>query len=295
MGSVKKQRQARQGEDINNKLSEAIHPLDQSRKHWWQKTYKGKIYRHSAGEVVCDDALKVLESLRDECADIVFLDPPFNLGKRYGKNGSHHDRKKESEYIEYMAKVMARSSEILKPGGSLYLYHIPKWAMRLAPRIERHLEFRHWIAISMKNGFARGKKLYPAHYALLYFTKGAPTAFNRPKVPKPICAKCKRNLRDYGGYAKYVADGINLSDVWDDISPVRHSKKKTRTANELPLIIPQRVIDISGVVNGLVVDPFAGSGSTLVAAIEAGMRFVAADLEDEYCQLMLKRVNEVKR
>jgi site-specific DNA-methyltransferase (adenine-specific) len=267
--------------------------LKQSRRSWWKGTYKGAIYRHTAGEIVHDDALHCLSSLRDGCADIIFLDPPFNLGKRYGKNGSHHDRKKESEYVEYMEQIIARSAKVLKDGGALYLYHIPKWAIRLSPYLEEHLDFRHWIAISMKNGFVRGDHLYPAHYALLYYTKGNPGSFNRPKVPKPICAKCKKDLRDYGGYKKYVAAGINLSDVWDDVSPVRHRKTKTRAANELPLVIPERVVTISGCRGGLVVDPFAGSGSTLVAALSAGMRFVAADCEKEYCDLMFKRISEV--
>jgi len=131
---------------------------------------------------------------------------------------------------------------------------------------------------------------YPAHYSLLYYTKGKPSSFARPKVPRPICAKCKKDLRDYGGYKKYVANGINLSDVWDDVSPVRHHNTKTRAANELPLVIPERVITISGVEHGLVVDPFAGSGTTVVAARSAQMHFVAADCEMEYCRLMSNRV-----
>lgn len=267
-------------------------PLKESRCRWWQGAYKGTVYRQKRGEIVCDDALNVLNSLKDNCADIVFLDPPFNLGKRYGKNGSHHDRKKESEYVDYMAQVITRSAEVLKDGGALYLYHIPKWAIRLAPLMEDHLMFRHWISISMKNGFVRGDYLYPAHYALVYYTKGKPSVFNRPKVPKPICAKCKRDLRDYGGYKKYVENGINLSDIWDDVSPVRHHNKKTRAANELPLVIPQRVVTLSGVPGGLIVDPFAGSGTTVVAALAAGMRFVASDSEKEYCELMCERISE---
>lgn len=267
-----------------------VRPLTESRCRWWQDTYRGVIYRHRQGEIVCDDALHVLSSLRENCADIVFLDPPFNLGKRYGKNGSHHDMKKESEYLKYMEKVIARSAVVLKPGGALYLYHIPKWAIRLSPFVEQHLEFRHWIAISMKNGFVRGNHLYPAHYALMYYTKGKPATFNRPKVPKPICAKCKRDLRDYGGYKKYVEGGINLSDVWDDVSPVRHQNAKSRSANELPFIIPERVATLSGVKGGLIVDPFAGSGTTILAARLAHMRYVASDSENEYCELMSARL-----
>ena len=222
----------------------------------------------------------------------MFLDPPFNLGKRYGKNGSHDDRKKEADYIQYMSRIIARSAQVLKPGGALYLYHIPKWAIRLTPYLEAELSFRHWIAISMKNSFARGQHLYPAHYALLYYTKGNPTVFARPKIPKAICARCKKDLRDYGGYKKFVADGINLSDIWDDVSPVRHRKSKTRTANELPVIIPERVVAISGVPDGLLVDPFAGSGTTILAALKARMRFVASDCEEEYCELMSVRITK---
>ncbi|MBQ37962.1 MAG: hypothetical protein CME04_16380 [Gemmatimonadaceae bacterium] len=101
------------------------------------------------GEIVCEDALRVLSSLREKCADIVFLDPPFNLGKRYGKNGSHHDKRKESEYIQYMETVIRQGARVLKDGGALYLYHIPKWAIRLSPFLEECLQFRHWIAISI--------------------------------------------------------------------------------------------------------------------------------------------------
>jgi site-specific DNA-methyltransferase (adenine-specific) len=236
----------------------------------------------------------VLNALNNECADIVFLDPPFNLGKRYGKNGSHGDLKAEAEYTAYMRAVISRSAKVLKNGGALYLYHIPKWAIRLSPYLEENLDLRHWIAISMKNGFVRGNRLYPAHYSLLYYTKGKPAAFRRPKIPKPICAKCKRNLRDYGGYAKYVEDGINLSDVWDDVSPLRHRHTKTRAANELPQIILERVVTISGVKGGLVVDPFAGAGTAIAAAQAVRMRFVAADCEREYCELMHARVKSQK-
>lgn len=272
-----------------------IKPLKESRCRWWQGTYKGIIFRHKHGEIVCDDALRVLTSLREECADIVFLDPPFNLGKRYGKNGSHHDKKKESEYLQYMEKIISRSVAVLKDGGALYLYHIPKWAIRLSPFLEDHLDFRHWIAISIKNSFVRGDHLYPAHYALVYYTKGKPGVFKRPKVPKPICARCKKDLRDYGGYKKYVENGINLSDVWDDVSPVRHRKTKTRAANELPLLILERIVTLSGQEGGLIVDPFAGSGTTILAAHKGRMRFVASDCEKEYCELMYARASKLSK
>lgn len=267
--------------------------IEKSRRRWWNGTYEGIIYRYHDGEIVCADALRFLNALRDESAAVVFLDPPFNLGKAYGKNGKKADRKSEAEYEEYMAKIISRSAKVLEPGGALYLYHIPRWAIQLANEAETHVTFRHWIVVSMKNGFVRGQRLYPAHYALLYYTKGDPKNFSRPKIPKPICARCQKDLRDYGGYKKYVEDGINLSDIWDDISPVRHNRFKHRRSNELPMKLVSRILEISGKKGGLVVDPFAGTGSMLVAARDAAMSFVGCDVDRESLDIIHGRLSGV--
>ena len=264
-------------------------------RRWWGSPAPGIVTSLPNGDIVCADALDCVNALRDGCADIVFLDPPFNLGKAYGKNGSQGDKKKEEEYLDYMRRVIHRSAALLRPGGALYLYHMPKWAIGLTPFLEEVLQFRHWIAISMKNGFVRGDHLYPAHYALLYYTNGKPAKFYRPKIPRPVCAKCRRDLRDYGGYKEYVKNGINLSDVWDDVSPVRHRKTKARAANELPLLIPQRAVAISGRTRGLLVDPFAGGGSAPFAAAAANMRFVACDREAQYCELIYQRLRAAQQ
>jgi site-specific DNA-methyltransferase (adenine-specific) len=142
----------------------------------------------------------------------------------------------------------------------------------------------------MKNGFARGNRLYPAHYALLYYTKGEPTRFSRPKMPVPTCRHCKKYLKDYGGYKRFIDNGINLSDVWEDLSPVRHKKYKHRSSNELPIDIPLRVVEISGRHNGLFVDVFAGTGASIAAALRAKMRFIACDRENEYCAIIQERL-----
>jgi site-specific DNA-methyltransferase (adenine-specific) len=240
--------------------------------------------------VIQCDALDLLSGLKSNSVDIVFLDPPFNLGKQYGTRSAQADSRETAEYLSFMTQVLKLSIAALKPGGALYLYHIPLWAMQLAPFLHRKMTFRHWIAISMKNGFVRGKSLHPAHYALLYFTKGEPAVFSRPKILPARCRHCNGYVKDYGGYARYVEDGINLGDVWDDLSPVRHSKYKNRSANELPITLPRRVVAISGEPGGIFVDPFAGTGTSLVAAQERGMYFLASDYEESNCQLMVERV-----
>lgn len=258
----------------------------------WGAPIPEHTYRVPDGEILCCDALDLLSAMQDETADIVFLDPPFNLGKKYGEKGKKADSLEESEYWDFMVRILERSMDILKPGGALYLYHLPRWAFQFSTLLHQRLLFRHWIAVSMKNGFARGQSLYPAHYALLYFTKGSPKTFTRPKIAPSRCRHCNKYIKDYGGYKQYIENGINISDVWDDLSPVRHSKYKTRGSNELPMELPRRVVEISGMPGGIFVDPFAGSGTTLLAARERGMFFVASDDDKQNCDLMSRRLTD---
>jgi len=248
------------------------------------------LYSLPEGDIVCSDALDFVNALPEKSADIIFLDPPFNLGKRYGKSGAKADLIRQDAYFKYLSAVLKRSASVLKEGGALYLYHLPRWAFKFANLLEEHLTFRHWIAISMKNGFVRGANLYPAHYSLLYFTRGEPSHFKRPKLKPPRCRNCHEYTKDYGGYKDFVKDGINLSDVWEDLSPVRHKKFKHRKPNELSLEIPRRVVEVSGVPQGILVDPFAGSGTSLVAAVEQKMLFVGCDSQRSYCRLMRDRI-----
>ena len=245
-----------------------------------------------SGNVYCADAIEMLKAVGKEKADIIFLDPPFNLGKTY-YGLENMDNKPPDEYAEWLIDIIDRSINTLKPGGALFVYHLPIWAIRIGAYAEKHLLFRHWISVSMKNGFARGSKLYPAHYALLYLTKGAPKHFTRPKLEPLRCRFCGSFVRDYGGYKKIIENsGVNLSDIWDDLSPVRHKNLKYRVANELPLKLFDRIISISGAPGMTYVDPFAGSGSGAIAAFDNSLHFEVGDLIRDNTNIIIERVTE---
>src|SRR5439155_1157668 len=103
---------------------------------------------------------------------------------------------------------------------------LPSWAIRIGAALQQRLQLRHWIAVSMKNGFVRGKHLYPAHYALLYFTKGQPSFFTRPRVTPAKCRHCQNVVKDYGGYWPIIEKRLRItkqSTVKDDNDT--HSKR----------------------------------------------------------------------
>ena len=246
------------------------------------------------GLVARSDALEFCSLMRDESVDVAFLDPPFNLGKDYGVP-STLETSSEAAYEEYMAQVIKELTRVLKPGGAFFMYHLPVWGVRLSKHMNG-LRFRHWIAIAMKNGFARGQYLYPAHYALLYYTKGKPAHFVRPKIAPQVCRHCGKLVRDYGGYLGIIEQqGLNLSDFWDDVHPLRHAASKHRSANQLPETITDRVVAIAGTEHSLLVDPFMGTGTSLVSAAKAGLHFAGSDISAHAVEIAVKRLRGTRK
>jgi site-specific DNA-methyltransferase (adenine-specific) len=144
----------------------------------------------------------------------------------------------------------------------------------------------------MKGTFPRGQKLYPAHYALLYFTKGAPKTFNRVRLPIPKCRHCGGDVKDYGGHRKYLNPlGLNLTDFWDDTAPARHGKFKARWhINELKPMIPARCFQIATNPGEVIMDPFGGGGSSYEAAQDLGRYWIGSEIST--CEAIVARLSE---
>src|ERR1044072_40315 len=101
--------------------------------------------------------------------DLGFADPPFNLTKRY--NGYSDDRN-ERDYVGWCKRWLVEYERVVKSGGAIVILNLPKWATLLADFLSRtgKLYLQNWI---VWNSLPEPKGvLMPAHYALLYFTKG---------------------------------------------------------------------------------------------------------------------------
>jgi site-specific DNA-methyltransferase (adenine-specific) len=170
----------------------------------------------------------------------------------------------------------------LADGGAFFLFNIPKWNVELGHVLNAAgMEFRHWIAIDIKYSLPIPGRLYPSHYSLLYYTKGKPKTFQRPRVAIPVCRHCGGDIKDYGGHRnKLHPDGLNLTDVWLDIPPVRHASNKRRSANELSPKLLRRVLEIASAPGSLIFDGFGGSGTTYVVAEEMHRHWVGVELGD---------------
>lgn len=231
------------------------------------------------GVLFAADCLDLFRNLRSDSINCVFADPPFNLRKDYGNGADNDDRE---DYLEWSYAWLDEAIRVVKPGGAVFVYILPQWGFHFAKHLEDGgLSFRHWIALSMKGTFPRGQKLYPAHYALLYFSKGKPKTFNRVRLPVPTCRHCGKDVKDYGGHRKYLNPlGLNLTDFWEDTAPARHQKFKARWhINELKPMIPSRCFQVSTAPGEIVLDPFGGGGSSYEAAEELGRFWIGSEFQ----------------
>src|SRR6476469_1661890 len=82
-----------------------------------------EVYQSKYGILYQEDCIKLLNNIPDNCIDVVFADPPFNLGKDYGKGVG--DRMKHDDYLAWSKQWLIESIRVLKPGGSLFVFNLP--------------------------------------------------------------------------------------------------------------------------------------------------------------------------
>ncbi|OME66042.1 site-specific DNA-methyltransferase [Paenibacillus odorifer] len=249
------------------------------------------VFETPYGKMYQGDCISLMNTMENGSVDLIFADPPFNLDKIY--ESGMNDKISDEEYLRWTEEWVLKCVDLLKEGGSLFIWNLPKWNTYISDILNQRLTFKHWIAVDIKYRLPIKNKLYPSHYSLLYYTKGEKAnTFNEQRLPLEICRKCGGDIRDYGGYKdKLNTLGINLTDVWYDIPPVRHSKYKTRDSNELSMKLLERVISLSSNEGDLVFDPFGGSGTTYAVSEIMKRKWIGVELGS--VDLINKRLNDL--
>jgi len=237
-----------------------------------------------------------MQSIPDNSVDVTFADPPFNLGKRYNR---YKDNKEFDTYLKWCKKWIYEMVRITKPTGSIFVHNIPKWLTYYASFLNEVADFKHWIAWDAPTA-PMGKSLQPAHYGILYYAKCLKeTKFYEIRYPHKRCRKCGYLLKDYGGKkADLHPFGPLVSDVWTDIHRIKHNKYRDEHPCQLPIHLLERIILMSTDENDIVLDPFVGTGTTVIAAKRLGRRFVGIDIDEKYVNItkdkLLKELSNSK-
>jgi len=249
------------------------------------------------------DCISFLQRLPGESVDLLFADPPYNLEKRY--NG-YSDSQGKINYIRWCNRWLKEYVRLLKSGGSLFILNLPRWAVYHAEFLNRYLHLQRWIvwdALAEPRG-----KLLPAHYALLYYTKGPrPKVFNyrgairnwylfdeavappdAPDLcPRPNCIR-KRWLKGENLYSE-------LSDIWRDLHRVRHKRNRDPHPCQLPERMMERIIRMATNRGHIVLDCFGGAGTTAMVASRLGRHFITMEQDAGYVDVAQRKIDSLRR
>lgn len=223
--------------------------------------------------------------------DLIIADPPFNLGKKYGKN---QDNLKRHEYQDWCYKWLDECIRVLKESGHFYIMNIQDNIGFIQLYLqEKGLNFRNIIA--WKNSSMPVKNRYCINYQpILYFTKSKDFTFNYQaenhisKAAIPYGRKNKANLMiDQWSDIPFVSGGCMASKE----AIFQPGTKKKAHPCQMPIRLAERMIKFSTKENDIVLDPFFGSGTTAIACLNLNRQFIGIEAEEKYFQLTQERIS----
>jgi len=239
-------------------------------------------------QVIQGDCLEIFQNIPGNSIDITFADPPFNLKKKY--NG-YKDNQKDDDYLLWCRKWLSEMVRITKPTGSIFVHNIPKWLTHFVTILNEISYFKHWIAWDAPSG-PMGKSLQPSHYGILYYVKNTESnKFYEIRYPHKRCRKCGYLLKDYGGKKETLHPfGPLVSDSWTDIHRIKHNKYRDEHPCQLPVHLLERLILMSTDENDIVLDPFVGTGTTVIAAKRLGRKYIGIDIDEKYVNITREKL-----
>jgi DNA modification methylase len=269
----------------------------------------------AAGRVVLGDNLDVLTSLPEKSIDLVYVDPPFNTGKRQilqrlkttrdadgnrvGFQGQRYRTVKlgnssyvdvHDDYLTFLEERLVECRRVLKPSGSLYVhvdYREVHYCKVLLDAIFGRDCFLNEVIWAYDYGARTTKKWPPKHDNILVYVKDADRYYFDAEAVERIPYMAPGLV----GPEKAARGKLPTDTWWHTIVPPA-GKERTGYPTQKPLGILRRVVQASSPTGGIVADFFAGSGTTGAACLELGRRFLLVDNNLEAVQVMARRFAE---
>lgn len=255
--------------------------------------------------VLNGDCLEQLRLIPDNSVDFAFVDPPYNLKKKYS---GYSDDLNIQDYFKWCDEWIFELARVLKPGRTLALLNIPLWSIRHFIFMQTILNYQNWIVWDALAFPVR--LIMPAHYSILCFTKGESRELpffageskpiRLPSEPKsfdvfnPLAdGYCLRQNCVETRISAKINDRSRLTDLWSDIHRLKHNTRRVDHPTQLPSHLMYRIIQIFTKPNEIVLDCFNGSGTTTLAAHQLHRNYLGIEASEKYWKLSIERHNEV--
>ena len=257
------------------------------------------------GRLIHGDVLEELRNLDDESVDFAFADPPYNLKKKYN---SYADDMSITAYFAWCDEWVSELIRILRPGRTCAILNIPLWSVRHFLHLQGIVRFQNWIAWDALSFPVR--RIMPAHYSILCFSKGSSRPlpglvdpqeeFSIPNSAitfqplEPLAeGYCLRSRCIRSRKLMAMNDRGPLTDLWRDIHRLKHNSRRVDHPCQLPPQLMYRLISTFTGPGETILDCFDGAGTTTLAAHQMGRQYIGIELSEKYHKIAESRHSEI--
>lgn len=244
-------------------------------------------------KVYLGDCIEIMKTFPSESVDLIFADPPFNIGVKYD---FYNDNMSYNDYYNWSKKWIEEAYRLLKNNGTIYIAIGDEFAAEINIILKKlGFYFRNWIIWYYTFGQNQRKKFNRAHTHILYFTKDKKRfTFNDKDIRIPSARQVIYRDKRANPIGKVPDDVWQFSRVCGTF--------KERIGNhpcQMPEDLLELIIKASSNEGDLILDPFGGTGTTAVVAKRLRRNFITIEISRGYYDIILKRlegkITEIKR
>lgn len=249
-----------------------------------------------AGEKACillGDSLKILKSIKNGAVNLIFADPPYNIGKNFGNN---IDKWKTKEsYLNWCKLWIIECMRILKDNGTMYFMTATQFMPYLDVFVSENYNVLSRIIWSYDSSGVQSKKMFGSLYEpILMINKGIKNSytFNSDDILIEAKTGAKRGLIDYRKNPPQPYSTTKVpGNVWE-FPRVRFKMEEYENhPTQKPEKLLERIIKVSSNEGDVVFDPFAGSFTTIAVANKLNRYGIGIEINPDYYKIGLRRLN----
>lgn len=245
-------------------------------------------------KIINQDILSAVKYLPEKIVDLLFIDPPYNITKKF--NRVAFKEMNNDDYETWLDSWLSKLTFLLKDNSSIYICGDWKSSSAIFKVGSKYFQVRNRITWEREKG--RGAKANWKNCCedIWFFTNSDEYTFNvnKVKLRRKVLAPYRdeeRNPKDWGQNSSGNFRDTFPSNIWNDISiPFWSMPENTEHPTQKPEKLLAKLILASTNEGDLVLDPFIGSGTTAVVAKKLGRRYLGIELDNYYCSLALKRL-----
>ena len=258
----------------------------------FHQDFQETVFEKDGHKIYWGDSINILQNqIPDESIDLIFVDPPYNIGKNF--NGLKDKWKNEDDYLSWCYQWIDLCIQKLKPSGSMYIMTSTQFMPYFDIFIRKKMDILSRIVWSYDSSGVQAKNYYGSMYEpILFCVKDKNNyTFNAKDIMVEAKTGSKRKLIDYRKNPPQVYSSEKVpGNVWE-FARVRYRMDEYENhPTQKPITLLDRIIKASSNEGDTVLDPFSGTFTTGFVAKQLNRKSISIEIQEEYLKIGLRRL-----